>query len=348
MKKYLIILILLALTACAQNEPAPATAIPPTETLAPTATQVPTETLTPSPTPTPEPYKIENGSLLDFNEETGEYILAGEGVAYITTTASGDIIAVDSGDHMVMKYENGNWVVARNRYTSCAAPELVAEVVSDFEVNTSKTVLEMINYQMTNGYYEDTVAFGGGLDLYSSDGVYVGYRTISLEGADGAISGDKVLCMYMGQSSTKGGVAPLVAAFTYKGKYYQTHHIMDSRDSYSAHGIRDFGLRPENWDYENMDQLESLISQIQLGDSFYINTPTFAGINSLDDFDKIDKGSELWFKDNIELLLRVLSYDDDSIARLRGEKSPFQVMEGLNPRIDIGLFMHSLYWAGQK
>jgi len=89
MKRILLIVPLIMLSAC----------IPPTEptnTPVPsTATPVPTETPLPSPTATPRPYYLEDGILYDQDELTGDYLVVGEGIDALTTKAEGAIAALD-------------------------------------------------------------------------------------------------------------------------------------------------------------------------------------------------------------------------------------------------------------
>jgi len=103
MKRILLIVPLIMLSAC----------IPPTEptnTPVPsTPTPVPTETPLPSPTATPRPYYLEDGILYDQDELTGDYLVVGEGIDALSTTAEGEIAAVDGEGYTRFVFQDGSW-----------------------------------------------------------------------------------------------------------------------------------------------------------------------------------------------------------------------------------------------
>jgi len=109
MKRTLLLIPLILLSACAvtQETPQPTkTAVPPTATPAFTVTPEPSST----PTPPPEPYQLEDGVLLDWDEEPGEYVAVSEGIDALTITAEGVIVALDGDGSPWFVFENGDWV----------------------------------------------------------------------------------------------------------------------------------------------------------------------------------------------------------------------------------------------
>ena len=114
MKRCFFLTIMILFTACAAPAPTP-TAVPPTTTPAPSSTPVPSTTATLIPTataiitPTPEPYLLEDGTLLDWDEAAGDYQVVGEGIAYVTKTTEGQVVAKDSNDRTRFSYDGEEW-----------------------------------------------------------------------------------------------------------------------------------------------------------------------------------------------------------------------------------------------
>ncbi len=106
MKKIPLIILVVLLAGCA----APQVTIPSTNTpILPTATPVPTEIPLPSPTPTPEPYLLDEGILLDWDESLEEYIIVAEEIDALTTTAEGEIVALDGGGYPRFVFDGDFW-----------------------------------------------------------------------------------------------------------------------------------------------------------------------------------------------------------------------------------------------
>jgi len=90
--KLFLLFIFLTFTACSASS---AIEQPAKTPLPSTAASKPIDTQLPSPSPVPEPYLLEEGALLDWNEEIGEYSVAAEGIDSIITMPDGNILAVD-------------------------------------------------------------------------------------------------------------------------------------------------------------------------------------------------------------------------------------------------------------
>ena len=109
---FILVFLSFLLTACAAPSPTP-TAVPPTITPAPSSTPVPSTTATLIPTATvtatPEPYLLEDGTLLDWDEAAEDYQVVGEGIAYVTKTTEGQVVAKDSNDRTRFSYDGEEW-----------------------------------------------------------------------------------------------------------------------------------------------------------------------------------------------------------------------------------------------
>lgn len=133
------------MSACSQVDAAPAatnTSAPPTATIAPTATLTPEPTLT----PTPIPYFLEDGSLFDLDEATGEYLLVTEGITKLTTDDEQGLLVVDSDGKVVIRYENGEWLAVEMVYHSGveAIPNVEARAAEDMGMSLSEAWLRGI------------------------------------------------------------------------------------------------------------------------------------------------------------------------------------------------------------
>lgn len=105
-QRFLVLVVLLTLSACAALQEI----IQPTNTPAPsTATAAPTQTPLPSPTPTPLPYYPEEGILYDQDDLTGDYIIVAEEIDALTTTAEGEIAALDGSGYPRFVFNGDIW-----------------------------------------------------------------------------------------------------------------------------------------------------------------------------------------------------------------------------------------------
>ncbi len=142
--KLAILLFLLAITACNATHDIEQPANTP---LPSTATSKTSDTQLPGPSPTSEPYLLEEGTLLDWNEEIGEYSIAAEEIDIIITLPDGTIMAVDSSgvprfifltgeSSEFMKPEGAEsyvGLVLPDRYVSRANADDAVEEVLEFE-----------------------------------------------------------------------------------------------------------------------------------------------------------------------------------------------------------------------
>ena len=105
MKKLPLIILMVLLAGCA----APGEIIQPTSAPLPSGTPAPTQTPLPSTTPTPRPYLLDDGVLLDWDESAGDYVLIAEGIDALSTTAEGEIVALDGSGYPRFEFNGDIW-----------------------------------------------------------------------------------------------------------------------------------------------------------------------------------------------------------------------------------------------
>lgn len=191
-KSLLLILVMLTLTACSQTEAAPSminTPIPPTATFKPPATHTPE----PSPTPTLLPYYLEEGSLYDLDDNTGEYVLIAEGIAEIATSTDGSLVAHGEGGEGLYRYnaDAGEWEAVEKEFNFCNAAGLKDKVVNETEKIFGKSLRDFWEEMTENDWFKSDMGVGESLTLNTISGVWV---EVSMSGRQGFQDSDVMLC----------------------------------------------------------------------------------------------------------------------------------------------------------
>ena len=173
---FLIAFFLITVTACTTSPEIP---VPTNTLIPPTPTPGPTETPLPGPTPTPEPYLLEDGFLMDWDEEAGDYVVVSEGIDTLTTTAKGEILAVDGSGISRFVLKDDEWVEIKipdglEKLEEFAVPDRWVVEVVDGEVKRVKESGLVVYIDPENGEYKLEKKSDGEIVLYEPRTFFIG------------------------------------------------------------------------------------------------------------------------------------------------------------------------------
>jgi len=229
-------------------------------------------------------------------------------------------------------------VVEEKKYTSCADPELMAEVLSDgalalgYEENTS--IIDQILPGLAKKLKEIGVGFGyakedGGVDM--SGGYYYGWREVSLRGRAGFSKNDVVICNYV--LTPRGVQLPLIRGYTKNGEFRQLGNMAGPYDESSG--------KSTIFETASLSEMREALNTIPVGTPLVVGVQTTLGVETVSEIDgdlsKFMLGNWHMVADLIQAM-----GGDAYIQRMHdGEGSPSKMTEQLDlAKGDIGLLSH--------
>jgi hypothetical protein len=212
-------------------------------------------------------------------------------------------------------------------YTSCADPDLLDKVSSDFQEKTGLSVKEALEYLSESGKIKPGADTTDKPSLFHYEAMYLGDQTISLAHLPDAQEGDQMMCTFVAlpsQVAPDGAidVLPLMAGYVYQGMYYRLASLVDVAEK----DMDIFQDTPET----QIDDVATWLDQHMIpGSHFELLIETFYGVKGVEDVGSTE---------NISMLLSLL--DNGYLERMIAvnSTSPHDVKEALNPNMgDLGM-----------
>lgn len=306
MKKLLLTILLLSLlAACA---PAP---------VSPTGTAIPINTNTPKPTTTPLPTLTPTPTLEPWMQSLPENVVSVE-------QADGEVFGLDKDGKLVMRFlvRSGEW---EKVYTSGVDQDLLAEIVSDAEIEFGMSISEKLDEVVVGGVYDQGVVFNPEEGRYRQDMMLVGMRRVSVKERLG--SSESILNMYFVTSGSPDILIPVTTAFG------------DSDELHITGSPVNADLTSMVWGAKTLDEFENLIGEkTSLGDVFMVNFVTFGDqIENMSQIESVNQDGHIISNLDMENVQELLSVQDDYIIRMT-EISPVRAAGLLDAnKDDLGL-----------